>query len=300
MSKKLYIKRHVLIINRVKKSPCSFLEIEECLENFTLDNDEQYAISKRTFERDLVEIRTIYNIDIQYNRKLNKYEIINEDFDLNSQRIIESFEIYDFLSYSTLFSESVILEKRKPLATEYLQEILFAIKNNYEIHIKYKKFGEQFEKASSRLVYPLALKEALFRWYLVAFDPDDGQIKTFGLERILEIQTLKTVFSNEKIPSISEKFKYSFGIITDGTKPIKIVLSFEPEEANYIKTLPIHESQKILKDSGNEFIVSLFLSPTYDFIMEILSLGKKVIVLEPDSLKEKIKGILQETLKKYQ
>lgn len=300
MSKKLYIKRHILIINKVKKSPCSFLEIEECLENFTIENDEQYAISKRTFERDLVEIRTIYNIDIQYNRKLNKYEIINEDFDLNTLRIIESFEIYDFLSYSTLFSESVILEKRKPLATEYLQEILFAIKNNYEILIKYKKFGEQSEKASSRLIYPLALKEALFRWYLVAFDPVDGQIKTFGLERILEIQTLKTVFSNEKIPSISEKFKHSFGIITDGTKPIKIVLSFEPDEAYYIKTLPIHESQKTLKDSGNEFIVSLFLSPTYDFIMEILSLGKKVIVLEPDSLKEKIKSILQETLKKYQ
>lgn len=299
MSKKLYIKRHISIINRIRKNSCSFAEIELYLEKLVYHSEENYAISKRTFERDLVEIRELYNIDIQYKRQSNTYVIEEENIDLKTQRIIESFEIYDFLSLPDLFSEFVLLEKRKPLATEYLQEIIFAIKNKYEILVSHAKFGKETDKIVPRLVYPLALKEALFRWYLVAFDPNDRQIKTFGLERISEIQTLKTIFLPDKIPSIEEKFRHSYGIITDGTKPEKIVLSFSPEEANYIKTLPIHHSQKIIIENSNEFIVELFLSPTYDFIMEILSMSKEVKVIEPESLKEKIIVILENTLKKY-
>src|SRR5690606_15418503 len=98
MSKKHYIKRHLLIINRIRKNPCSFKEIEDYLEQIANDTEENYSVSKRTFERDLSEIREIYNIDIQYKRSSNTYEIEEDDIDLKTQRIIESFEIYDFLS----------------------------------------------------------------------------------------------------------------------------------------------------------------------------------------------------------
>lgn len=298
MSKKHYIKRHLLIINRIRKNPCSFKEIEDYLEQISYSSNENYSVSKRTFERDLLEIREIYNIDIQYKRSSNTYEIEDDSLDLLTQRIIESFEIYDFLSLSDSFSDYVLLEKRKPLATEFLQELLSAVKNKYEVLVTHKKFNEKSAN-KIRKVYPLALKEALFRWYLVAFDPNDGQIKTFGLERISEVEILKTTFPTEKIPSIEEKFRHSYGVITDGTPPKKIVLSFAPEETDYIKSLPLHHSQKIVSENEKECIVELFVSPTYDFIMEILSMGKEVVVLEPVSLKKKIQKILEETLKKY-
>lgn len=297
MSKKLYIKRHLLIINRIRKSPCSFSEIEDYLEQMSYD--EPLAVSKRTFERDLAEIREIYNVDIQYNRASNTYEIGENDIDLKTQRIIEAFEMYDFLSLPDTFSEFVLLENRKPLATAYLQELIFAIKNRNEIQVTHKKFGKQADEVSTRNVFPLALKEALFRWYLVAFDPNDCQIKTFGLERIIEVKTLKNTFTTEEIPSIEEKFKHSYGIVTDGTKPEKVVLSFSPEEAHYIKTLPLHHSQKILSENDTECIVELFVSPTYDFIQEILSKGKTVKVIQPKTLIKKVKQVYEDTLRQY-
>src|SRR5690554_7173260 len=176
MSKKHYIKRHLLIINRIRKNPCSFKEIEDYLEQISYNSDENYSVSKRTFERDLLEIREIYNIDIQYKRSSNTYEIEEDNIDVKTQRIIESFEMYDFLSLPDSLSEYVLLEKRKPLATEYLQELLFAIKNKYEIEVTHQKFGNT-SKNPTRKVYPLALKEALFRWYLVAFDPTTDKSK---------------------------------------------------------------------------------------------------------------------------
>lgn len=298
MSKKHYIKRHLLIINRIRKNPCSFKEIEDYLERMFYNSDENYSFSKRTFERDLKEIREIYNIDIQYNRSSNTYGIEEDYMDEKTQRIIESFEIYDFLSLPDSLSEYVLLEKRKPLATEYLQELLFAIKNKYEVEVTHQKFGNT-SKNPTRKVYPLALKEALFRWYLVAFDPNDGQIKTFGLERISEVKTLKTIYSTKGIPSMEEKFRHSYGIITDGTKPEKVVLSVLPEEIEYLKSLPLHHSQKIVSEKEKECIVELFISPTRDFIMEILSMGKEITVLEPVSLRENITEILKKSLRNY-
>ena len=41
------------------------------------------------------------------------------------------------------------------------------------------------------------------------------------------------------------------------------------------------------------------MSPTYDFIMELLSIGQEVKVLEPESLKNKMIEMLEATLKRY-
>ena len=54
----------------------------------------------------------------------------------------------------------------------------------------------------------------------------------------------------------------------------------------------------LFKNEQNCFL-SLFIHPTYDFIMEILSLGNQVKVLEPESLRKTLKIILQETLNNY-
>ena len=81
--------------------------------------------------------------------------------------------------------------------------------------------------------------------------------------------------------------------------PQKIILEFSSFQANYIKSLPLHSSQKILSDDENCCIIELFIYPTYDFIMEILSMGKEVKVIEPQSLVVAIKQILTDSLKKY-
>src|SRR5690554_3617666 len=158
MSKKLYIKRHLLIINHIRKKPCSFKEIEDYLEQMSYD--EPLAVSKRTFERDLTEIREIYNIDIQYRRSSNTYGIEEDNIDLKTQRVIESFEIYDFLSLSDSLTEYVLLEKRKPVATEYLQGLRFASEDKYELQNTRQKFGNNSNRPTGR-VHRLALQEGL-------------------------------------------------------------------------------------------------------------------------------------------
>src|SRR5690606_28922694 len=115
-----------------------------------------------------------------------------------------------------------------------------------------------------------------------------------------EVKTLKTIYSTKEIPSMEEKFQHSYGIITDGTKPEKVVLSVLPEEMEYLKSLPLHHSQKIVSENEKECIVELFISPTYDFMMEFIALGKEITVLERDSLRENIKEIINASLRNYE
>ncbi|WP_269227498.1 helix-turn-helix transcriptional regulator [Flavobacterium eburneipallidum] len=298
MSKKQFIKRHHLIINKLRSNPCSFKDLQDYLEKHSIDDEENYVISKRTFERDVNEIREIYKIDIEYNRSQNVYEIKQDADEVKTDRLIESFQIFNALSISDSVSNHIIIEKRKHFGTDNMHGLLHAIKNQLEIRFTHEKFWKDNEK-QTRLVFPLALKEARNRWYLVVQDPKDKVYKTFGLERISDLEITRKKFDYPKDFNPDVKFKYSFGIITDGTKPEKIKLWLSHNQANYIKSLPLHHSQKVVSENETECIIELFMSPTYDFVMELLSMGSEIKVLEPKSLQEEIKSKLLNTLNLY-
>lgn len=104
----------------------------------------------------------------------------------------------------------------------------------------------------------------------------------------------------QSLKNINEYFKYCFGVIIPyDQNPEEIILSFNPDQGKYIKTLPLHESQVILKDDKDELLIKLTLYVTHDFIMEILSYGDSVKVIQPISLIEEIKSIYENALKKY-
>lgn len=299
MSKKQFIKRHHLIINKLRSNPCSFKDLQDYLEKHSIDEEENYVISKRTFERDVNEIREIYKIDIEYNRSQNVYEITQDADEVKTDRLIESFQIFNALSISDSVSNHIIIEKRKHFGTDNMRGLLHAIKNQLEIRFTHEKFWKETNEKRTRLVFPLALKEARNRWYLVVQDPKDSVYKTFGLERISDLEITRKKFDYPKDFDPDVKFKYSFGIITDGTKPEKIKLWLSHNQANYVKSLPLHHSQTVISESETECIIELYMSPTYDFVMELLSMGSEVKVLEPKNLQEEIKSKLLKTLNLY-
>ena len=70
-------------------------------------------------------------------------------------------------------------------------------------------------------------------------------------------------------------------------------------QGKYIKTLPLHKSQKVLVDNEKECRIALRVVPNYELTQEILMHGDTVRVLEPAWLAEKIQQILKRTLEKY-
>jgi len=149
-------------------------------------------------------------------------------------------------------------------------------------------------------VEPYALKEFKNRWYVVAKDVEDKQIKSFGLDRLSDLDITKRKFQMPHDFNVNDHYKYCFGIISPNDNPLEeVILSFTEEQGKYIKTLPLHHTQEILIDTKKEFRIKLQLYITYDFKMELLSYGDKVKVIAPKSLAEDIKKSLRDALGRY-
>lgn len=107
-------------------------------------------------------------------------------------------------------------------------------------------------------------------------------------------------FEYPKSFDIEENYRYCFGIISASEKePQEIILSFDPLQGKYIKSLPLHETQQVLIDNNDEVQIKLKLCVTLDLVMELLSFGDNMKVLKPKSLAMEIKEIHQKAFKQY-
>jgi predicted DNA-binding transcriptional regulator YafY len=287
MSKKEYLLRYLSIIKKLRKSKeADFDQIDDYLKEVSFDTGYDLTISKRTFQRDINEIRELFSIDIRYSFSKGVYFIDDEIKGDMGSRILESFDMINSLNVRTDLTKFISFEKRRPAGTEHFYGLIHSIKNHLVIELVHQKFWEA--ESTTRNVEPYALKECQNRWYLVAKDLNDGNIKTFGLDRILDFTISKQSFDRPANFDPEEMFKYAFGIINGEGAPQEVILSFEPEEGKYIKTYPIHSTQEIINDDDNELRIKLKIHITHDFVMELLSHGEMVKVISPLSLQNEI------------
>jgi predicted DNA-binding transcriptional regulator YafY len=253
------------------------------------DDTLNIGFSKRTLQRDIREIRYTFGIEIEFSSKDKGYFISqSETENMNFQRMMEAFDLFNSLNLAQDLDPFILLEKRRPQGTENLYDILHAIKNKLSIKFTYQKFWE--DDITHRTVDPYAMKEFKNRWYILGKDVKDSKVKTFALDRLTNLEITKQKFVYPKDFNPKETFRYSFGIISPiNEKPQEIVLSFDPIQGKYIKTLPLHHTQEILIDNTDTLKIKLNLCITHDFIMELLSFGDNVMVMKPKTLINTIK-----------
>jgi predicted DNA-binding transcriptional regulator YafY len=287
-------KRQQLILNKLRRGNFTFKEIESYL---ALESDIQGVnlwISKRTLQRDLISIAEIYGVEIKYDRSIGKYTIIEDLQSVTQQKLLETVDMYHALQLKDKISDKLIFEQRQPKGTQHLVTILKAINDKKQIKFQYLKYWEDQEEV--RTIEPRFLKEYKQRWYVVGIDIQKEQPRIFGLDRI---QNLEITASDCKFDYIDVEalFTNSFGIISpNNQKPIDIELTFTAFQAKYIKSLPLHHSQQITKEDTDKVTFSLYIVPTYDFKMELMSYGSSLLDIKPASLKKEIISEHQNTL----
>lgn len=305
MSKRGYISRYSLILKKLKANPYStFDELRNYIQHqFDLmqmhDDNLNIGFSKRTLQRDIKDIGLTFGIDISYSKQNKGYYISqNEMENLNFERMIEAFEIFNSFNIAEDINQFIYVEKQKPQGTENLYGLMHAIKNKLQIKFTHHKFWE--DNPTQRILEPYGLKEFKRRWYIIGKDCNDDKVKSFALDRITNFEVSKKKFSATTNYNVQEEYRYSFGIISpNGKKPDDIILSFKPFQGRYIKTLPLHHTQQIIFDNDEELQIRLKLCITHDFIMELLSFGDDMKVLKPEVLIEEVKSLHLKAAKLY-
>ena len=293
MDVKSSLQRKAWLINHIKRHPnITFKKLQEDAE---LQNDFGPVVNSRsTIQRHIKEIRYDFRIAIRYDRRAKGYYIDEENSEFD--RLLEAFQLFNFYSIWDKLPDCVLPEKHTYSGAEHLQPLLNAIKKIQRVAFDYRKYSPEIEK--ERVLEPYVLKECKGRWYVIGREKD-GNFKTFGLDRMKNIRVLPDKFAKNPGFDITRKFEHSFGIVSFEDCPVeKIVLAFDARDGHYLKSVPLHHSQEIIKDTPNEFIIQLRLRITFDFIMEIMSRSRSLRVIAPKSLRLEIRAIYEKALER--
>ena len=288
--------QYIWIINTLRQY--KKLSLEE-LNNLWQNDDVNGGapLSRTTFNRHKDSILDMFGIIIEcttfpgYKYYIANPEVLGDDS-------IEGW-LFSTLTVSTVLSDSVSLRERillenVPAGEEFLQTIIQALKANRKLLITYQRFGQDsYEKT----IFPYALKLFHQRWYLLAFT--GRHYATYSLDRMLSVSLTEETFERPEDFSPEAYFSEYYGILTDDTPMAHVVIRTYGSTPNYLRTLPLHATQKELQSTDEYTDFSLDIRPTADFINTLLSHSDGLEVLEPADLRLKICKILTKTLNRY-
>ncbi len=180
--------------------------------------------------------------------------------------------------------------------SKFLQPLIKAIKDKFVLRIYYQPFYE--DKPYFTIVHPYLLKEYKNRWYLIGLNDTRQELRTYGLDRIWELQETDQEYIPRKF-SASSYFKNTIGVISPMGDPPEIKISVSRHQANYLITQPVHESQYIESENEDRVIFSYRVHPTYEFKSQVLSMGADARVLSPESLRKDILRQLNDAILEY-
>lgn len=285
------IERRIWIMKTVHRE--KKITMAELNRLYSLDFEGEEKIPPSTFKRDLFEIGRSFNIFIEgvRQRQSSYYYMVNpHDFDEGTlermmvDKIQETVQISSALRDSeelgkTNFGDRIQLEKN-PSGEIHLSTIIKSIRDNIVIRFVYQGFWNTEEEYVS--LKPYFVKMAQRRWYVIGLRDDTGEMENFCLDRILQLTLTTDRFTIPKNFNFRDYFKHSFGALIEKGIDVEVVkIKVWGEQVKYLRSLPIHESQKEIREEKDYSVFQFHLRPTYDFKMEILSHGSSWEVIQP-------------------
>lgn len=91
------------------------------------------------------------------------------------------------------------------------------------------------------------------------------------------------------------------GVIHSEEEPVRLLVNAYGQGADYLRTLPIHESQRELpSEVAGVASFELEVCPTYDLYQALLAMGDQIEVLKPQSVREEMYNFAKNLMAYYE
>lgn len=260
------------------------------------DLNEGLEIPRRTFHSWKNAVEEMFGLIIMCDKSDgDRYYIENREVleDDGLQRwLLNTMSASNTLLDNKSLSDRILLESI-PSGQTFLEDVLKAMKQGKVLEITYKSYWREHE--STFRVAPYCVKLFRQRWYLVGNSVNEGKIRIYSLDRFLEAKLTDEPFEYPKDFSPEVYFEGCFGIIREESCPLETVkLKVSPNQANYLRSLPLHHTQKELERTTDHSIFSVEVRPSFDFRQELLWNGDALEVLEPLWLRKEMAAIIKQ------
>ena len=260
-------------------------------------------MSRTTFNRHRLAIEEMFDLCIGCKESGRKSYYYIENIDVQEKNNLQHWML-DVLSIGKLLMENITLKDRIvlekiPAGKHFLNPIIDAMKQNRKLVLTYRKFGQ--EEPYTITVEPYAIKVFKQRWYLLAKNYKRSLPTIYALDRVLSLQVTDELFEFPEDFSTERFFKDFYGVLCHADEEVeRIVIRAYPPLTHYLRTLPLHHSQKELQSTPEYADFEFYLHPTFDFLQELFAQTHEVEVLEPLRLRNSMKEYLLKALKRYE
>ena len=268
-----------------------------------LDNDmsESKPLPIRTFHKWRQAIEEMFGLIIE-NENSGQYRYYIQNSEELKSGSMRSW-LFNTLTVSNLMMDSVsikdkVLFEEIPDGEQYLPVILESLKKNLVLGMTYQSYSR--DEANTFEVEPYCLKAFKQRWYLVAHSSYLNKIMIYALDRVKWLGLTDKSFKYPKNFYPEEFFDDCFGIIADQKVKVETVkLKVSAGQANYLRSLTLHQTQKEIERTDEYSVFTVRLRPTFDFRQEVLSQGCDIEVLEPEWFRKEVAEVSKHMWNKY-
>ena len=133
--------------------------------------------------------------------------------------------------------------------------------------------------------------------YVVGFDHRSGEIRTFAVERILNLELTDESFNVPASFDFDSWSASSFGVIAEPAT--RVVLRFEQRWASYVEEHTWHPTQELRAHKNGRLELTMEVGDTADLRAWILSFGAGAEVIEPPELRDAVQRELENAIARY-
>ena len=301
--------------------------VDACSDAMRRKLDMTAGVSKRTVQNDIANLQLPpYCIRLDetfYRGKKRLYRYTDTNYSLPMYRmndgerhkiqdaiyVLKDFEgepLYDWARTVLMQVEGGLLNETTKSVVSFqtnpdlkglnlFNDLLQAILTKRVLKITYAPFGKD---SYQERIYPYHLKQYNDRWYLIAQAVGYETLAHYALDRIESFEEIQMKYKEADV-DFEEYFDDVIGVTVPADEPADIIIKVAKKRYNYIKTKPLHMSQRVVEEGDDYAVISINVKVNNELEAQLLSFGSDVEVLSPTSFRARISEKIKAMDQKY-
>lgn len=291
------IHKYFWLLRAFMSGPITKEEIDRRWERSSLNELQERSIPRTTFFRFRNELENLFGVEVKRCQQGYYIDTTGEQVTELQQWLLSSLSINNTLMECHSMHDRIYLESF-PGGTQFLPTLVDAIQNTLCVTVLYASFRHE---PRTFTFTPFALRVFKQRWYMIGQSSDHpGSTRVYALDRVRSMQTTAEHFEYPESFDVKEFFFGYPGVtVGRGNLPERVRLKVYGAGVQYLRTLPLHDSQDEVETNDGYSIFEYFVAPEIEFQQDILARGSEIEVLEPLSFRTRIAEIIREQYEKY-
>jgi predicted DNA-binding transcriptional regulator YafY len=181
---------------------------------------------------------------------------------------------------------------------ELIDALMIAIEDGKAVHITYR--SRQATEPATRELYPYGMVYNYRSLYLVAFSPEQEEIRHYKVNRMEAVEASPWPFQRPKSFDIRTHLAGSFGVYQGSGECFLVRVRFSSDVARYVTEARWHASQKLTAQRDGSLLAEFMLNTTEEIKSWVLGFGVHAVVLEPTTLRDEMRAEIQNMIGLYE